>query len=266
MLLILKKKLFTLILLGFIAGIFFSSALFVWMEYDYEVSVLKSIVEKANKSTPNKNITSLVDTLLTYTNQIQYPNTNIMFDGEYNPFKKIITPPSFRNFYFGEGVCGSYAAFFARLMKHSGYKAYIVQMHTKRTKGARMAVCILDSGKKYLVDPYFCHPFKDTNNHLSDINDVAKRWNEYYKKNLPVNYPLTYDYQNGWRFTNWDKYGYLSRGLYNILSFAGVNQLDNFSFRYYIYGYNRYIAMLLGIISILFISTGINYYKKQLKM
>jgi hypothetical protein len=266
MLLILKQKLLKLILLFFIAGVFFSSALFVWMEYDYETSVLKSIVEKATKSTPNKNMTQLVDTLLSYTNQIQYPNTNIMFDGDYNPFKKIITPPSFRNFYFGEGVCGSYAAFFARLMQHSGYKAYIVQMHTKTTKGAHMAVCILDSNKKYLVDPYFCHSFKDINNHLSDINDVAKRWNEYYKKNLPGTYPLIYDYQNGWRFTNWDKYGNLSRSLYNILSYAGVTHLDDFSFRYLIYGYNRYIAFVLGMISILLVSVGIKYYNKSLKL
>jgi hypothetical protein len=129
-----------------------------------------------------------------------------------------------------------------------------------------MAVCILDSGKKFLVDPYFCHSFKDTNNHLSDINDVAKRWNEYYKKNLPENYHLIYDYQNGWRFTNWDKYGNLSRSLYNLLSYAGVTHLDDFSFRYYIYGYNRYISLVLGIISILLVFAGIRYYNKSLKL
>lgn len=258
-----NKKIVTLFLIAFTSGFLFCSSLFVFMEYDYEKSVLQSIVDKAKENTPHNNLTVLVDTLLSYTQQIQYPNTNIMFKGDYNFFKKIITPPSFSNFYFGEGVCGSYAAFFTRLMKYSGYKSYIVQMHMKNVNGAHMAVCILDSDKKYLVDPYFCHSFKDSNNHLSDINDVSNKWEEYYKKNVPDNYPQIYDYQNGWRFTNWDKLGAFSHGIYSALSKLGFKELDNFSYRYYIMGYNKYIALLLCIFSLLILGFGVKYFRKH---
>jgi len=73
---------------------------------------------------------------------------------------------------------------------------------------------------------------------------VAKNWYAYYSKQLLPNYDKTYDYQSGWRFTNWDKFGFLSRSIYQAGVFIyGKEKMDNFSFRYWALGFNKYYSM-----------------------
>ena len=104
-----------------------------------------------------------------------------------------------------------------------------------------MVVCIFANNKMYVVDPLFGHDFKGPDGKLSDIRDVYKNWYTYYSKRVPPTYQELYNYQYGWSFTNWNKFGVVSRSLYKALCFViGKDRVDTFSLRYYTQGYNKF--------------------------
>lgn len=242
------------ILFVFISGFFFASAIHIWSDYDYENGILEAIVFKINANKKDSSVESFVETSLHYVNKLQNPMTEIAYDGNYNFIKEFTTPPSFTNYYFGKGACGSYASFYCRVLNKAGYKSYPVQLKSADNTIKHIAVCIERQDKRFLVDPLFNHAFKDNNNRLSDIRNVSKSWFAYYIKHLPSNYPIEYNYQYGWSYTNWEKYGSISKDIKKGLVFIfGKERINNFSFRYYIFGYNRYIAyacLVLGFVSL----------------
>ena len=158
----------------------------------------------------------------------------IFSNRDFSSPKQFFTRHSFSSFYFGKGACGAYASFFCRVMNQIGYRSKFVIMDTKKGKGAHIIICIESDNKLWLVDPYFGHPFKDSNGHLSEIQTVSNNWG-YYSQFVPENYDPSYDYQYGWHYTNWQKMGGLSQVLYKTMSlFMSQEKLDGLSLRYYL--------------------------------
>jgi hypothetical protein len=100
------------------------------------------------------------------------------------------------------------------------------------------------------VDPLFKHTFHDSHNHLSSLHSVRAQWDTYYAKYMPSNYNPSYNYQQGWRHTNWDKYGVVSRSAYKILTFVmGKDRTDALSLRMWIIDAYRFQSTLAFLVS-----------------
>lgn len=250
----------------FVAGFLLSSAIHVYSDYDYESGILNATARYIRGNLNTNDLETFVDSSLIYIKSIQQPMTKLS-TGNYNYLKEIITPPSFSNFYFGRGACGSYAAFYARVLNTAGYKSYPLQLLNKEGKINHIIVCCEYNGKRVVVDPLFNFSFRDSNNKLVDINEIKNNWHSYYKKTLPVNYPRIYSFENGWSFTNWNKYGVFSKNIRKLLVFLGGKKtIDNFSFRYYIFGYNRFISYACFTIGIALLISNFVYSCGKIKM
>ena len=59
---------------------------------------------------------------------------------------------------------------------------------------------------------------------------ASKTQGQYNISQLPADYDMKYNYQQGFRYTNWDKLGPLSRGIYQLGKFCQL-PMDAFSFR-----------------------------------
>lgn len=236
----------------FISGFLLMLTVSIYNDWSYEREMLTNLRDHVYSKCKSRDLAVIVDTALRYSHMLQDPATSIYADKKFSSLKQYLAPSSFRNYYFGKDACGAYASFFVRLMTSAGYKAQIVQVNLKSHKNGHMAVCIVQGSKMYLIDPLFAHDFKGPNGKLSDIRTVSKEWYSYYGKHVPENYVEAYNYQYGWSFTNWDKYGDISRSIYKGLCFiAGKERVDRFSFRHYIMGFNKFY-LLFAFIAFLF--------------
>ena len=132
-----------------------------------------------------------------------------------------------------------------------GFKTKIIQQKVNGRFGAHITLGVEVNQQLILIDPLFNCLFKDSAGNLSDLNKVAANWS-FYKLNLPLDYDTTFTYRGGWRFTNWDKYGFISRGVYKMsCGIFGKAKTDNFSLRYYLLGVTKFYSIISLIFSVL---------------
>lgn len=213
----------------------------IFNDWTYEREMLTNLRDHVYSKCKTRDITTVVDTALFYTHALQGPATTIFANRKFSSLKQYFAPSSFQNYYFRKDACGAYASFFCRLLTSAGYHTKIAQLNLSDRKGGHMTVCIDYKGKQYVVDPYLNHSFKGPDNKLSAINDVAKYWYSYYSLHLPEGYVPSYNYQYGWSFTNWDKFGAFSRGIYKVLCMVfDKKKVDQFSYHSYTMGFNKF--------------------------
>lgn len=237
-----------------------------YMDWKLEEEILNYLADHVRSISPSKDPESIIETALTASNYLEERHSEIFHDKPFQSFKVKLMSTSFAAFNYGGGDCGSYTLFLARLLKNMGYKVKIVQLKVNGVWGGHITLGIENGNKLLLVDPLFNCSFRDSSNHLSDIHTVASNWG-YYSKNLPKEYKSEYDYQSGWRYTNWDKFGFISRGIYNTGVFIfGKSRMDNLSVHYYYLGLSKiyFISSFLGFL--LFILNPIRHLLKHRKL
>ncbi|MBS1771373.1 MAG: hypothetical protein JST82_00845 [Bacteroidetes bacterium] len=236
----------------FLSGFLLMLTINIYNDWSYEREILVNLREHVYQKCKTRDITTVVDSALHYQQMVQSPMTLIFSNKKFRTLKTVVTPASFQNFYYGKSACGAYAAFFTRLLTTMGYHAKIVQVNTATAKRAHMAVVIDYNNQHLVVDPYLGYSFKGPDGALSDINYVAANWDSYFKQRVPEGYGLEYDYKHGWSYTNWDKYGKFSQGLYTVLcKLFGKNNIDDISFHRLTMGYNKYY-LLLSLLAFIF--------------
>lgn len=230
---------------AFVSGFLLMLTLNFFNDWSYEREVLVHLKEHIYAQCKTRDVNTLMDTALHYSTVLQSPSTEVFGNSEFTSFKKYFTTNSFQNYYFGKGACGAYSTFFIRLLSAMGFQSKVVQVTVNGKRGGHMSVVVMHQGKLLLVDPLFNHNFKDSNGNMSDINDVAKNWNSYYKYHLPANYVPDYNYQQGWTHSNWNKFGAFSRGIYNVAcKYWGKQKVDQFCLYYQIQGINKYYMLI----------------------
>jgi hypothetical protein len=224
------------------------------LESQFENEILSNIAEKITEKTEGQSEENQIDTAIALCYELQASRSEILGGDIYHSFKATNFRSSLQSFYIGTGACGYYSLFAARVFQKLGYKPKIVQQRVNNRWGAHITVALpLKSGEKMiLVDPLFKHTFRDSQNHLSTLHDVKAHWGTYYSKHTPANYSPSYNYQQGWRHTNWDKYGVVSRSVYKILTFSmGKNRTDALSLRMWIIDAYRVQSVLALLFSAL---------------
>lgn len=186
------------------------------MQLEFENEVLDAIIEKINPKRALTDEELLIDKTIHTAYFLQERRTSISGQHNFQSLKTKLFSSSLESFYVGTGACGYYSIFAARLLKRQGLQPKIVQQCVKGVWGAHITLAIpLKNGRLGLVDPLFDHIFKDSAGHIADIKTVEKYW-PMFESQLPPRYDKKYCYQESYRHTNWDKFGFVTRGIYSI--------------------------------------------------
>lgn len=236
------------------------------MESQFEHEILQTVADNIVSKTKGQPETAVIDTTIQLCYYLQERRSEILGKHNYSSVKANFFRSSLQSYYIGTGACGYYSLFAARVFQRLGYKPKIVQQRVNNRWGAHitLALPLKQNGKLILVDPLFHHTFKDNDGQLSSIETVRSNWNSYYALHLPTRYNSAYDYQQGFRHTNWDKYGFLSRAMYGVLVFAiGQEKTDALSMRMWIidpYRVQSVLAFLASAFCVLMIVMGYRHH------
>lgn len=237
------------------------------MDWSFEEEVLTNLaLHVKTKSIPG-NTESIVRAALNDASYLDERNTELLGDKTFHTWKVGLMSTSFAPYYYGGGACGGYSLFLGRLLKKLGYNFKTIQLKVNGRFGGHITLGVVDGNRLLLVDPLYDLYYKDSLGHMVDINEVAKNWNSIYVKQVPANYNHNYNYQTGWRYTNWDKLGFISRGVYKTgVYFFGKNRMDNYSFADHFTGLSRNYFLLSFIGFLLFTSYLIYELLKRQKL
>jgi len=220
----LKHKFFFSTLFIFSASVLiYSISNFYLRSIDNEIIDL--IYEQSNIINIDNNV-SIVDSSLKYT--VKFIDSISTYSNEDNPyfsFNRIAIED-----YYLKG-CGGSSLLLAKVLSRRGLKFKFVQLRYNNIWGSHIDLEVQDNPNNLLVDPSLNYMFRDSSNNPISIETVCKDWHKLIKY-LPSNYNLQFDYQEGYRYTNWDKFGSVSRFAYRIsCRFFGKEKVDNFSLR-----------------------------------
>jgi hypothetical protein len=261
-LLTLLKANFLWLLLGISLAVGVSGLL----ESQFENEILSNIAQKVKDRTQGLSEEDQIDSTIALCHYLQVRRSEILGGGNYHSFKATNFKSSLQSFYIGTGACGYYSLFAARVFQKLGYSPRVVQQRVNDRWGGHITLSLplKQTGKLILVDPLFHHTFKDSIGQLSGIETVRSNWASYYVKHLPSHYNRSYDYQQGMRHTNWDKFGFVSRAMYGVLSFTiGQEKTDALSLRMWIidpYRVQSFLAFLASAFCVLMIVLGYRHH------
>jgi len=165
-------------------------------------------------------------------------------------------------FFSGSGACGRYSQFACWVLTEMGYSCRMVQQRVNGTWGGHISLeANLNRfneampARWMLVDPLFNHVFLDSQNRELSAESVIANWPQIIPQ-LPSDYPEKYNYQQGLRYTNWDKFGLFTRTIYRVGKFLHL-PMDTFSYRavfikqhfwnLIIYGFGLVLTIFLGL-------------------
>ncbi len=222
------------------------------LESQFENEILSNVALSIDEKTKGMGEEDKIEATVNLCHYLQVRRSEILGGRTYTSFKATNFRSSLQSFYIGTGACGYYSLFAARVFQKLGYAPRVVQQRVENRWGGHitLALPLKSNGKWILVDPLFKHSFRDTHNHLSSLHDVRAHWNSYYSKHTPADYNPSYNYQQGWRHTNWDKYGVVSRAVYKVLVFTiGKDKTDALSLRMWIIDAYRVQSMIAFLVS-----------------
>jgi hypothetical protein len=181
----------------------------------------------------------LVKNTLAVVKNLSQPNTDFIHGEKEN------SDHNLEVFFSGSGDYGRHSHFACRVLTEMGYSCRLVQQQVNGTWGGHITLEVdlnrfnkSQPARWMLVDPLFNHMFLDTQQRELSADAVKTLWpknaehapGEYDISQLPVDYPEKYNYQQGFRYTNWDKYGLLTRTIYRVGKFFQL-PMDTFSYR-----------------------------------
>jgi hypothetical protein len=246
------KYLSNLYFLVFINGILFTSMIYFKIESTYESEIFSAISHHIILDSAGKNN---VDTFLVKAMNLAHlfeHNRIKVFSGQkIDGLKANLFHPVTMDLITGNGSCGSASAILARILKSNDFKVRFIQMLVDREYGGHIVIEVNKSGKWIVMDPLFNLYFKDSSNNFASFEEVSKNF-DYYKKQLPPNYPASYKYEAA-RYTNWDKIKFIGPITKSVLDFTlGKEKAEKISLRSFVLR-NYHLLYLLSLFAFLFV-------------
>ena len=238
-------------LLWILCTICFTMGIQGLLESQFENEILRTVAQQIEIKSKGKSEASNIDTAIGLCHFLQERRTLVLGSHSFESFKANTFRSSLQSFYIGVGACGYYSLFASRVFQKLGYKPKIVQQRVGDRWGAHITLAIPMKTKSKLVavDPLYQHVFRDSLGELCTLGEVQKNW-PYHRRHVPKEYNTIYDYQGGWRHTNWDKYGFMSRFVYRVLCWTlGNDKANLLSARMWIidpYRVQSIVSFLLG--------------------
>jgi hypothetical protein len=221
------------------------------LESQFENEILRTVAQQIEIKSRGKSEVAKIDTAIRLCHFLQERRTLVLGSHSFESFKANTFRSSLQSFYIGVGACGYYSLFASRVFQKLGYKPKIVQQRVNGRWGAHitLALPMKTKPKMILVDPLYQHVFRDSSGELCSLAEVQKNWS-YHQGHIPSDYNPIYNYQGGWRHTNWDKYGFVSRFAYHMLCWSmGAEKANLLSARMWIidpYRVQSVVSFLLG--------------------
>ena len=221
------------------------------LESELENEILQTIADRIEARTKGQSEEAKIDSAIQLCYFLQERRTLVLSPHTFKSFKATAFRSSLQSFYIGVGACGYYSLFAARVLQKMGYHPKIVQQRVNHRWGAHitLAIPLKTSSAMIVVDPLYRHVFRNAQGELCSLQDLRKHWT-YHSQTLPANYNPAYNYQQGWRHTNWDKYGFISRAAYQIFCWTmGQEKADLISARMWIidpYRVQSVVSFLFG--------------------
>ena len=219
-------------------------------------NLVDGIVAKIITQSNTEGEIGVVKNTLTTVRTLSKPRTDF-FQGNLN-----YSDDYLEAFFSGSGACGMYTLFTCRLLTEMGFDCRVVQQQVNGVWGGHITLEVdlnrfndAMPSRWLLVDPLFNCVFLDSQGQALSCMQVKKQWKQLIG-DLPDEYDQKYNYQQGFRYTNWDKFGLLTRSLYRIGKFVHLS-VDDFSFRaifirqhlwnLIFYGIGLIITILIGL-------------------
>jgi len=262
------KILFTffknLYVLFFLNGILLSCTFYFATESEYETELFNAISKKIifNNVAKNNEDTFFMHSM----NMANYliRNRLVIFGGqEIKGIKANLLHSSTVDLMTGNGACGSASVVLARILKANNFTVRIAQMKIGNVWGGHMITEVKKKEGWIVLDPLFDVYFKKSDGHFASFKEVHFNW-DYYKKQLPANYPPEYNYKDV-RYTNWDKYPVIGPFINKtVILFLGKAKADNICIRAYLL--RNYYLLFWGSLFLLILTvvqTGFVLWKKR---
>ena len=230
----LSKYLLNIYFLILLNGILFTSMVYFKMESTYESEIFGAISNYIIRDSVGKNnVDTFFIRAMNISHLFEHNRLNVFRNQNIAGAKANLFHPVTMDLITGNGACGSASAILARILKAYNYKVRFAQMLVNGQYGGHIIIEVNKLGKWIVMDPLFNLYFKDSSNNFASFEEVSKNF-EYYKKQLPANYPSSYKYEAA-NYTNWNKIRFLGPIAKSTLNFfVGKEKADKISLRAYL--------------------------------
>jgi len=218
------------------------------MEANYENELFRAIQSNIDsKLNLNYNEDSVVVKVMHECNSLLSNRSAVFSNQALDGFKVNYLQPTSIDLMTARGACGSYAMVLARILENYDYPVRIAQMKSKGVFAAHNIVEVKTNKGWVVLDPLFNVYFIKPDLNLASFEDVKNNW-DYYKKQLPPTYDMSYRYEDV-RYSNWQKIPLILPTVKKILDLVlGKQKADTISMRTYflkMYDFYFYIMLLL---------------------
>jgi hypothetical protein len=246
-------------------GFLLCSIIYFKIESTYEAEIFGAISSHITEdSIGKKNIDTFFVRAINIANHFEHNRLDVFANQEIEGLKANLFHPVTMDLITGNGSCGSASAILARILKSYNYKVKFVQMLVNGQYGGHIVIEVNKFGKWVVMDPLYNLYFKDSLNDFASFEEVSKHF-DYYKKQLPPNYPASYKYEAA-NYTNWNKIKFIGPITKSILDFTmGKEKADKISLRAYLLRNYHILYLLTLFVFILVLSITIWKFWKQNK-
>ena len=241
---------------------------FILLEWQHERNLYQNIITANDHNFNPNSDTAEVRTLMLTISSLMFSRSSLFQDHQRYSLKQQIFQSSDIGLMYGSGACGGFSKVLARTLQLKGYKVRIAQLKTLSYGygGHTIVEFYSKSCKSWVfIDPIFQVYFIKANGKWAGINDLIENWNGY-KSQMPEKFKQQYRF-NGVRYTNWNKLGFLSRGIKAMLNVITSEKFANtLCLRmYFLATYPIYIFGSLSIYVLLMLNEWRLFSKKQKK-
>ena len=245
------KRIFrNLYFLTFVNGFLLATLFYFKMEANYEEELFAAIRSNIDSKINLKdNQDSIVVKVMHACNSLLSSRSAVFTNQPLDGFKVDLLQPASIDLMTAKGACGSYSMVLARTLVNYDFPVRIAQMKAKGIFAAHNIVEVKTEKGWVVLDPLFNVYFIKPDLTLASFQDVKNNW-DYYKKQVPPKYDMTYRYEDV-RYSNWGKIPLILPAIKKILDLViGKQKADTISMRMYflkIYDFCFYLILVLYI-------------------
>jgi hypothetical protein len=229
------------------------------VEFQHENNTYYNIIKSADRFCTNETDTGKIKSIVMHVYEMMRDRHKIFRNKEQFSWKQRFFKSVDLDLMYGAGSCGGYSKVLTRSLSLAGYKVRIGQLKVQGNYGGHilMEAYSKEFNKWILVDPLFGVMVTDSTGYPVSYIEAEARW-EAIKNNFPLSYQKAYRY-SGIRYTNWDKYGWVSQSIKKLGDLiVGKEAMDTFSMRPLLLStYKAYLVLMICLFTLYHL---FNYY------
>ena len=209
--------------------------IYILIEWQHEDNLYKNIGKMAELKASSKVDTAIVKSAMISINDIMTSRHELFRGHEKQSWKQDVFQSADIDLMYGSGACGGYSKVLARTLQLQGFKVRIGQLKTlKFGYGGHIIIEFYSKTlhKWVFIDPLFKLVVRQKNGDWASVKDVSKNYN-LYSDQFPEEFNQKFKF-NDVRYTNWTKWGGISKPYYYLAKlFKGEQYANTICIRMY---------------------------------